>query len=237
MKTDRIDFISSYCDRWCERCGYTDRCSAYACQAAVAMCGDFAQGLELAVGIPQPVGREKPEPPAVAWLADFTNAEPTARELAEYQAADEARDARVDALPLGAVAWIYTMSSFEWLTEHYERLRERSDPIVAEALEIVMHDSAFIGAKVHRALDGLDRSSQGDGVEDDPVQNDWNGSAKIALISVERSETSWRAVAAATGDQSAAILADQLFEMRRLLMAEFPRAMSFIRPGFDEPWR
>src|SRR6476660_6512605 len=37
---ERIDFISSYCDRWCERCAYTSRCSTYACQVAVAMCGD-----------------------------------------------------------------------------------------------------------------------------------------------------------------------------------------------------
>jgi len=27
MRTDRIDFISAYCDSWCERCGYTSRCT------------------------------------------------------------------------------------------------------------------------------------------------------------------------------------------------------------------
>ncbi len=26
-------------------------------------------------------------------------------------------------------------------------------------------------------------------------------------------------------------------EMRRLLVEAFPRAMAFVRPGFDEPWR
>ena len=29
VSDDRIDFISSYCDRWCERCAYTERCSAF----------------------------------------------------------------------------------------------------------------------------------------------------------------------------------------------------------------
>src|SRR5206468_3255294 len=33
----RIDFIAAYCDRWCERCAYTMRCSAYACRVAIAV--------------------------------------------------------------------------------------------------------------------------------------------------------------------------------------------------------
>jgi hypothetical protein len=37
MSGDRIDFISAYCDRWCERCALTTRCSAYAVEAALAM--------------------------------------------------------------------------------------------------------------------------------------------------------------------------------------------------------
>ena len=50
MNSDRIDFISAYCDRWCERCAFTSRCSAFAVRAAEAMCGSFAEALELAVG-------------------------------------------------------------------------------------------------------------------------------------------------------------------------------------------
>lgn len=42
MCGDRIDFISEYCDRWCERCAFTGRCSAYAVKVALEMCeGDF----------------------------------------------------------------------------------------------------------------------------------------------------------------------------------------------------
>ena len=52
MNGDRIDFISSYCDRWCERCSFTSRCSLFAVQTAIAMCGDVADGIELAVGRP-----------------------------------------------------------------------------------------------------------------------------------------------------------------------------------------
>src|SRR5687768_5214139 len=50
MIGDHIDFISAYCDRWCERCSLTQRCSAFTAQAAVAMCGNDRDGLELAFG-------------------------------------------------------------------------------------------------------------------------------------------------------------------------------------------
>ena len=52
MNGDRIDFISSYCDRWCERCVFTSGCSLFAVQVALEMCGDVADGIELAVGRP-----------------------------------------------------------------------------------------------------------------------------------------------------------------------------------------
>jgi hypothetical protein len=59
----------------------------------------------------------------------------------------------------------------------------------------------------------------------------------VALISVERSESAWQTIAGASSDPVATILADQLAEMRGLIIEAFPHARSFVRPGFDEPWR
>jgi hypothetical protein len=203
---------------------------------AIEMCGDAEQGLELAIGTSLPEGGEKPEPPG--WLADVDDVEPTAEEQAAFIAAEAARDERLDALPLATMARVYSLSSFEWLRERSDALRAAADPVIVEALDIVGHDSAFIGAKIHRAVDGRDRFEHDEEpFADDPVQNDWNGSAKVALISVERSETAWQTIAAASSDPVATILADQLAELRRLLMEAFPHATAFVRPGFDEPWR
>jgi hypothetical protein len=58
---------------------------------------------------------------------------------------------------MGNVRAIPSLSSFEWLRDRAETLRTTADTVIAEALEIVAYDSAFIGAKVHRALDGRDR--------------------------------------------------------------------------------
>jgi hypothetical protein len=59
----------------------------------------------------------------------------------------------------------------------------------------------------------------------------------VALISLERSDIVWRTIGQTTGDEMADTLAASVSDLRRLVLDEFPRAMSFVRPGFDEPWR
>ena len=66
------------------------------------------------------------------------------------------------------------------------------------------------------------------------MQSDWNGSAKVAAISIARSERAWRAVAAATGNEAAGVLAASLAALGQQMSVEFPHAMEFRRPGFDE---
>jgi hypothetical protein len=231
---ERIDFISSYCDRWCERCAYTARCSAYACQVAVAMCGDFEQGLELAVGRPQPEPGESDERDA-DWLSDFE--EPSARQLEDDKKEEAAREQRIDAIAVGTTAHSYAMLAHRWLETHFEKVRGTGDALIAEALDVVTHDALFVWVKVRRALDGRDRHVRGEEVDEDPVQNDWNGSAKVALISIQRSEHAWRAIAQAIRDEQAGVLADAARDLRTLALKEFPQALSFVRPGFDEPGR
>jgi hypothetical protein len=232
----RIDFISAYCDRWCERCAYTARCSAYACEVAVAMCGDFRQGLELAVGRPHPESNE-PDESVPEWRQDLENVEMSEKELEAARVEEAARDARIEATPVSSTAHAYAMLAHRWLEEHCERLRRNADPVLSEALDIVTRDAFFVWVKLRRALDGLDRHRRGEEVDDDPVQSDWNGSAKVALTSIHRSEHAWRAIAPATDDEYAGMLADAARDLQTLALQEFPRAMAFVRPGFDEPGR
>jgi hypothetical protein len=235
MNTDRIDFISAYCDRWCERCTYTARCSAFAAEAAIAMCGDVEEGLELAVGRPHPAG---PDPaPIPEWVADFENIEITEADQAEYDRRETARDARIDESPIVTIAGAYAALSHQWFAERYQHVIARTDDVLTDAAAIVMHDALFIAVKLRRALDGRDRSIHDDENDGEPIQNDWNGSAKVALISIERSAAAWLLIAEATGDEAPAILAAQLQELQREVEKTFPAAWSFIRPGFDEPGR
>jgi hypothetical protein len=237
VSPDRIDFIAAYCDRWCERCLYTDRCSAFACRIAQAMCGEIAAGIELAVGAAHPVEGKSPETASEKLLAQHVDVEPTPEEIAEIKREATACRVRLAAKPITGLAAIYMRRSTAWLDQHRARLASAGDPVVQEALELVAWDTYLIGAKIHRALHGRDGWERGDKDFDDPVQNDWNGSAKVALISLKRSESAWRLLADATGDATTASLADCIGGLRRAVESEFPKATSFIRPGFDQPGR
>jgi hypothetical protein len=233
MADGRIDFISNYCDRWCERCAFTTRCSAFALEAALSMCGDAEEAFELAVGQP-PLEDDSPRPEPPQSLIDDVNAAATMSpaEEAEWKCREHERDLRIEATPIMRIAWPYTRLAHDWLRARHDVGQASADAVVVEALAIVAHDASFISIKLLRALDGLDRHRSGEEVDDDPIQNDWNGTAKVVLASIERSEAAWRSLT--TGDDTPALLADQLVGLRALVEAEFPNAERFVRPGFDD---
>jgi hypothetical protein len=108
-----------------------------------------------------------------------------------------------------------------------------SDPRLADAIEVAGWDAHLIGVKIRRALNGRDGFLHGERFEEDPVQNDWNGSAKVALISIRRSIAAWTRIAEATSDSEAAAVAEELRRLEDAVERTFPNAWKFIRPGFD----
>ena len=233
MRGNYIDFISSYCDRWCERCPFTERCSAYAVQVATAMCeGDLSAGLELAVGAPPPETDEDRQRRDV-FLEELETLAPTHEEAAEWEREIEEQEERLDELPMTTTAETTWLLAQGWLADHTEALSECASPIVAEALQVASWDCFFIPIKLHRALHGRDSFERGEAPDDDPVQNDWNGTAKVALISIVRSIEAWDRLADATRDPDARQIADALHRLRREVEQGFPDAWKFVRPGFD----
>jgi hypothetical protein len=91
----------------------------------------------------------------------------------------------------------------------------------------------LIHSKLYRALKGRD-SYAFDGIDGPVAQQDWNGSAKVALISLERSSAAWLTIAQSTVDETPREIAAQLRNLQRAVEREFPDAWSFVRPGFDE---
>ena len=232
MSGDRIDFISAYCDGWCERCGFTDRCSAYAVKAAIAMCdGDYSAAVELAVGAP-PASDDAHSPARLAndRLADY---QPTESELAETQREMEDREERIDESPLTTDSRMVSTLSQACLQRLCEALEAHDDRAVREAFEIASWDCLLIQVKLHRALTARDESHSGWMSEDDEIQNDWNGSAKVALLSIDRSIPAWDNIAAAMVDTDAAAIAERLRILREYVERQFPDARKFVRPGFD----
>jgi hypothetical protein len=239
MGHDYIDGISAYCDRWCERCAFTSRCAVFAAEAAIAMCGDVAEGLALAAGSPAQVPFGPARPAAATWFADLDDLSRAAPEsVAAAERERRERQARVDAHPVVKGAWAVSMLASQWLKTRAEPLRRTADPLLAEALAIARHDLFLITVKLTRAVDGRDAARHGDGRGDeDPIQNDWNGSAKVASICLERSIDAWSVLADASGDENARDIAERLQILHRRTEEAFPSAAAFVRPGFDETGR
>jgi hypothetical protein len=72
-------------------------------------------------------------------------------------------------------------------------------------------------------------------------QRDSNGSAKAALLGIDRSLAAWREldVQGERGAQAVRTLVTILEQLRAGIEERFPQALLFLRPGFDDvyPWR
>jgi hypothetical protein len=162
---------------------------------------------------------------------DLEFVDPTAEEQHAFKAVVTAHMAEIRAAPLTKHAMEVALAEHQWLHDH-TAIRNSPDAAVRDAIAVILRGSIFIGGKLARTL------YRADGVEerdDDPIQNDRNGSAKIALIVIERSESAWLTIAQATGNVGAADIASALSALRDEVEAAYPCARRFKRPGFDQP--
>jgi hypothetical protein len=230
-----IESIFNYCTRRCELCPFTERCSVYLANReheerrpdetwADQVRDSFAETVTL---IETWCKREGVD---FAQLRREADSKETTAELIR---AEEA----VRAAPLCKLATAYMHAALDVI----ERLTAagvlRSWPAdVSGAIRTISWHATPVGSKTFRALAGCaSRNSSDDG---EPVQSDWNGSAKVARILVRESRQAWEVIIAA-GDAPAD---SPIRELTALLdcvdagLAErFPRAEELMRPGFDVP--
>jgi hypothetical protein len=234
MRGQYIEFISAYCDRWCERCAFTDRCSAHAIQVAIEMCeGDVRAGTELAVGAPPPM-TEAERKRREKFLASLPDVDVTPAERVRFDREREAKNARIEQLPVTTLSEGVMLLSRTWLDDHGDTAAAHAGNALQEAIAVARWDCYFLYAKLRRALNGRDEAAHGQRwAGEDKIQNDWNGSAKVALVSIERSIQAWTTIADATADPDAAHVASELQKLRQEVDLLFPNARKFHRPGFD----
>jgi hypothetical protein len=101
-----------------------------------------------------------------------------------------------------------------------------------EAIEVVRWYQFFICAKVMRAIWGIIEEEE----VDDEFPSDSDGSAKIALISIDRSIGAWAVIQYYITDCNEEVIdiISFLDSLRQAIEETFPKARSFIRPGFDD---
>jgi hypothetical protein len=117
----------------------------------------------------------------------------------------------------------YFLNVHAWLDDRHsaKTFANPNDP-----LAVISWFAALIPVKVGRALSGL-AWAEADDFDDD---RDYDGSAKVALIGIERSHAAWLQV----GDGAGSFIADLVW-LGEALEEMFPRARAFVRPAFDEP--
>jgi hypothetical protein len=104
-----------------------------------------------------------------------------------------------------------------------------------DAREVLQWYQYQIAVKTMRAL-----SCRDDGWEDEPEMADFpkdsDGSAKVALIGIDRSMAAWRLLQLSLPERADSIvpLIVQLERLRQRVEKHFPEAREFVRPGFDE---
>jgi hypothetical protein len=256
MGDQKIPGIYNYCDRWCERCTFTSRCAVFENELDApegsndmdnqAFWDRLAENFSKARDIlKQAAEHYNIDLKAIAQEANDID-------LKQKIIRQESRDH-----PIGQLSFQYSKLSMDWLKRQpgmLDKLEEmKSDltigvetieegkakiALIKDSLAIIKWYETFIHVKLMRALTGKANATDdtfGE-LEDSAYGSDSDGSAKIALIGIERSMSAWVKLFELLPqyeDEFLTILG-LLDKLKKLAIEEFPKAMSFRRPGFDD---
>jgi hypothetical protein len=226
---DLISGVYNYCDRWCERCPLTSRCLVYATEQED---NDSPQSRDInneAFWRKLTAIFQETRELIVAWARE------AGVELNGSSDDDDSRSKRkrqlVDNHPLTKAGKKYANTATDWFRE-FDQAVELSD--VEDAREVIQWYQYQIAVKTMRALSGRKEE-----LEEDPeiagFPKDSDGSAKVALIGIDRSIAAWRMMQLSLPDRVESIvpLILQLERLRLRVEKSFPQARDFVRPGFD----
>lgn len=231
-----IPGIYNYCDSRCERCRFTARClhflenrheEAIGRNAYRSVGQTVARSLERSLDILRIIGRRI----GLGLTGDQETGESSReRDVLKDEIDAQEADATGDALVVRARD--YATTTWPIVRALRPVLDARAEAVLLEALETLEWSSTSISAKVFRAV----WTTTEERLEDDEVQNDANGSVKVARLMIDEARRAWRTLmepGQASTDGVPARLVMLLDELDAGLKARFPRAMEFVRPGFD----
>ena len=228
--------IYNYCDRWCERCPQTSRCLNFSISEEEfsdpeardirneafwnKLSGILGETLELLKESAKEWGIELETLGSIDDIEDI-----------------KAKDVAVKNHLLCRAAKSYSKMVEDWFQER-ERLFFETATIVnegvnpEEALEVIRWYRYFIAAKVMRAIRGKMEEEE---ERCDEFASDSDGSAKIALIAIDRSIGAWAVIPHYNHLVAESVLEIISFldRLRQAVEETFPGARSFLRPGFD----
>ena len=244
-----IEGIYNYCDRWCERCHMTEHCRVFADESPDQTVNDL-ENEEFWNEIEANLSRIR------EWLeqmAEERGIEWDEEELEAIQQRQKEQMAEARDHPLSVHSREYMEEAGQWLESHEQVMRDKPEQWqeqyemnvnrdeavkkfekLEDVLEVIHWYRPQIHVKLTRAL-----KSQLSEFPEDEDRKDSDGSAKIALIGIDRSIAAWRWLYEQLPEQEDSIL-DLLVDLEKLRNQtedSFPNARSFQRPGFDDRYK
>jgi hypothetical protein len=230
-----ISGIHNYCDRWCERCTHTAHCSVYRMEQAMGSNEDleeenqnkddfnkkFWEDIEVMFKV------------AAKMLHDMMkemDIDPNDLPDEPIERPDPKKEKAV------ALSRKYTKDVGHWLKANgdeikkvhdlYTNIGEEKALEIADAIEIIQYYFMLISTKTYRCHLPIR----------DDYMDDALGSAKIAIIVIDRSIASWLKLMEYFPQWEDKILGflKQLASVKGLILKYLPNAMEFKRPGFDD---
>lgn len=246
-----ISGIYNYCDRWCERCPLTSRCANY------ALCEEEFANPEARDINNEAFWQKLTE---VFRLTLDMLKETAEREGIDLNSLDVETAAKKEKLKektarnheCSRAAKTYVKMVDNWFISAKGLFEEKEDELklkvhleipdanapaeaasIKDAIEIIRWYQHQIYIKLTRAIHG-ELDERPEILDDFPKDSD--GSAKVALIAIDRSIAAWgnmRKHFPKRGDDIIDLLV-HLDRLRRKIEKVFPAARAFVRPGFDE---
>jgi len=224
---DLISGVYNYCDRWCERCPLTSRCLVYATEQED---NDWRENHDIRnEAFWKKLGKifQDTRELITEWASD-AGVELTAP-IEDDDAHHKRKRKLVDNHPLTRAGKKYANAASDWFRE-FDQTIEINELGVTDAREVIQWYQYQIAVKTIRALSGQNEEFEAD------FPKDSDGSAKVALIGIDRSIAAWRMMQLSLPEHFGSIvtLILQLECLRRRIENSFPEARDFMRPGFDE---
>jgi hypothetical protein len=239
-----IDGIYNYCDRWCERCPFTSRCRSFAMEQKMRkrMERKEKENAEYWAAMEKTLG-EAIDPAVKESMSMFLDPKkdfPALEPDPEFEADMERRDKFIEAHPLRKRSMDYVELIETFFGKDGDMPPE--DVPWRDAWEVIHWYKYFVHVKFARALHGMiDEREDGDWYDEETgekieIPSDADGSAKIAIIGIERSISAWSMMREhfPKKDKEIIKMMALLAHVRMLADQTFPKAREFHRPGFDD---
>lgn len=252
-KPGMISLIHNYCDRWCERCQFTSRCAVSGIEEEKSQNTEnkdinnkeFWNDLSEIFKLTLEMVYEKCEEMGIDIEEALDDTEAIEKE--------EQRRKTAKNEPGFKMSEKYRKKVDKWFKNSDADLKEKEKQLVSfqlmeipgtepqkeaiqikEAIDVILWYQYLIGAKLYRAFHGYQDESIADKFD---FPRDSDGSAKIALISIDRSMAAWGTMLKGFQSREDEILEILIIleRLRKNVEKKFPDARSFVRPGFDEP--